>query len=272
MAHAKINLQRMLGWIEDCIDDGSASPTDHEICDLFGFDSTEQARTLLAELTDQGKISIDWKAEPRVITLGPKTPSALQPERPLAGKVVRRDEDGKPIQVHPATVLASPHHIHVAQERNRVAADQPSRVDQIRAAAERLKNRQSAQAPAVPAAPAAAPVSAPAPAAPGKGMGRGYRVPKVATRADRRQLNVHFASHRFAEVERLADAAGMSPSEWARNIVMAALDGAEPQFRRGHKPRISAEVIRAAANAGEPLDAFVTTLIDRGLAAYEARA
>jgi hypothetical protein len=113
-----------------------------------------------------------------------------------------------------------------------------------------------------------APPQAPSP---NIGKGRGFKVAEVATRQDRRQLNIHFPSAKYAVVEEHAAAVGVSASAWARGIVMAVLDS-EPQFRRGNKPRISAAVIRAATAAGEPLDVFVTTLINRGLAAHQQEA
>lgn len=41
-------------------------------------------------------------------------------------------------------------------------------------------------------------------------------------------------------------------------------------FERGRKPFIPAPVIRAARDAGQPLDVFVSALIVRGFAAFEA--
>ena len=70
MAHARLNLARMLSWIEQKLDAGQPTPTDAEICGLFGFDSTESARTLLAELADAGKITIKGYGPDRRIALG----------------------------------------------------------------------------------------------------------------------------------------------------------------------------------------------------------
>ncbi|MCU6454337.1 hypothetical protein LPN01_09620 [Sphingomonas sp. A2-49] len=70
MAHARLNLARMLSWIEQKLDAGQPTPTDAEICELFGFDSTESARTLLAELADAGKITIKGYGPDRRIALG----------------------------------------------------------------------------------------------------------------------------------------------------------------------------------------------------------
>lgn len=120
------------------------------------------------------------------------------------------------------------------------------------------------------------PAAAPEPAAlepekrltsPGKGMGRGSTPANVARRQDRRQLNVHFPSDRYEDIARIATATGSTPSAWAREVFMAALGDAA--FEPGRKPFIPAEVIRAARDASQPLDVFVTSLIARGFAAHQ---
>lgn len=71
MAHARLHRQQMLDWIERCIDQGAAMPDDAAICDVFGFTSAEHARTLLAELADAGKITVQGGYGPdRQIRLG----------------------------------------------------------------------------------------------------------------------------------------------------------------------------------------------------------
>lgn len=78
MAHAKINLSRMYDWIERNLELDVPQPADAEIMELFGFDSPEQARTLLAELADAGRITIKGYGETRTIALG-RVKSALMP-------------------------------------------------------------------------------------------------------------------------------------------------------------------------------------------------
>lgn len=83
MAHAKINLSRMYDWIERNLELDVPQPADAEIMELFGFDSPEQARTLLAELADAGRITIKGYGETRTIALG-RVKSALMPAaRPM---------------------------------------------------------------------------------------------------------------------------------------------------------------------------------------------
>lgn len=83
MAHAKINLSRMYDWIERNLELDVPQPADAEIMELFGFDSPEQARTLLAELADAGRITIKGYGETRTIALG-RVKSAMVPvARPM---------------------------------------------------------------------------------------------------------------------------------------------------------------------------------------------
>ncbi len=83
MAHAKINLSRMYDWIERNLELDVPQPADAEIMESFGFDSPEQARTLLAELADAGRITIKGYGETRTIALG-RIKSALMPAaRPM---------------------------------------------------------------------------------------------------------------------------------------------------------------------------------------------
>lgn len=91
MAHAKLHRQQMLDWIERCADDGIAMPSDAAICDLFGFSSTEHARTLLAELAEAGKITVQGGYGPdRQICLGRVKSGAAPLPRP-APCIVKAD-------------------------------------------------------------------------------------------------------------------------------------------------------------------------------------
>jgi len=58
MAHSAMNRGKMLDWIRHNQEQELPDPTDEEIVEVFGFSSVLQARTLLAELVDQGKIHI----------------------------------------------------------------------------------------------------------------------------------------------------------------------------------------------------------------------
>ena len=84
MAHAKLHRQQMLDWIERCLDGDVPTPDDAAICDKFGFTSAEHARTLLAELADAGKITVQGGYGPdRRILLGRVRPGAVPAPRPV---------------------------------------------------------------------------------------------------------------------------------------------------------------------------------------------
>lgn len=89
MAHSRLALTTMLDRIERCLADGQRLPTDAEIMELYGFTSPEQARTLLAELADAGKITIRGYGANRVILLGrvKSTVAPLPRATPAARKV-----------------------------------------------------------------------------------------------------------------------------------------------------------------------------------------
>lgn len=355
MAHSRLNQNAMFDWIERCLATDAALPDDAAIMERFCFTSSEQARTLLSDLADQGRISIRWGDAGRIITLGRRPASAFTPARPLAASVVRRDGAGERIQVHAPSVLADPRRIHVAQVRNRVATseetDSEAALRRVRDSIERGKAAlatipdpvspagqfeaaplsegeqpaaEQARADSAPpiihgeaqqvedrpapltqqgaatpgnrkrrpagnvakqhggpdpdrvASPHREPAAPPAmerlPTAPGRSPPAPRRG-MVATKEERRQLNLHFPPAGFAEIERRATAARQSTPAFARATLLAALDDPASEFiafEPGHKPLISAAVVCAARAAGQPLDIFVTALITRGLAAYQA--
>lgn len=83
MAHAKINLSRMYDWIERNLDRNVPQPSDADVMQLFGFNSPEQARTLLAELADAGRITIKGYGETRTIALGRIKSTMAPAPRPM---------------------------------------------------------------------------------------------------------------------------------------------------------------------------------------------
>ena len=94
----------------------------------------------------------------------------------------------------------------------------------------------------------------------------------------KRQITFNLPSEHFPELERRAKAADCMPGRYALDVVLAALkqapspDAPPVRFERGHKPFIRAGVVSAAARNDIPLDRFVTMLIERGFASYEADA
>lgn len=88
MGHAKIHRQQMLDWIGRCAAEGVAMPDDAAICHVFGFSSTEHARTLLAELADADRITVQggYGAD-RQILLGRVRSGSSMAARPMPSVV-----------------------------------------------------------------------------------------------------------------------------------------------------------------------------------------
>lgn len=70
MSHAKLTQARMLDWIRACLDTDAPLPTDEAIMGQFDLPSTASARSLLADLSDAGKITIFGTGADRRIVLG----------------------------------------------------------------------------------------------------------------------------------------------------------------------------------------------------------
>lgn len=88
LRHRQIDKLNMLDWIRDCAETEKRMPTDGEIMERFGFTHPEQARTLLADLSDAGKITIFGTGEDREILLGRVRPSQrASVERPVPSVV-----------------------------------------------------------------------------------------------------------------------------------------------------------------------------------------
>jgi hypothetical protein len=132
LRHRQIDRLSLRDWIRDQIEAGQPTPTDAEIMERFGFEHPEQARTLLADLSDQGLITIFGTGADREILLGRVRPS----QRAAAPRPV-------PSVVRPETKPTS-----------------------AKAGAERLASILAGVAPKKEAAPAAA-KAVPAPAKPG---------------------------------------------------------------------------------------------------------
>jgi hypothetical protein len=173
-------------------------------------------------------------------------------------------------RVEPAPPITSPSRPEITGDepgttdptaRLRVAPTRKGRAD----TAERVPDRQVGESPAVDMKRL--------PTAPGR-KPKVVRPNAVATKEARRQLNVHFAPAAYADLEQRAAAAGLSVAAYVRDTlaVLTAPTTPEPEaaFAAGKKPFIAAPVIRAARAAGQPLDIFVTAMILRGFAAYQA--
>lgn len=303
MAHSRINQNAMFDWIERCLAEDAPLPDDDAIMERFTLHSREQARTILADLADQGRITIRWRDGGRTIALG-RQKSDFSPVRLVAPSVVRRDGKGDRVRVAPDAVLAQPfRHLgaHGAAYLSPAApatASSASEGEQPAAEQARIEPAPPIASPPRPEITGEEPgtTAAARPKVENRKVPRGKNVagpgkdrqvgasPEVKPerggplsapcppRTDRRQLNVHLTPDAFGRLQALALSAGRSPGGLARAVVSDWIDRNEAvapvEFERGKKPFLSADVIRAAREAGQPLDVFVTALIQRGFAAY----
>lgn len=93
--HSGRERDAMLAWLRERLAVGELAPTDAEIMERFGYASPEQARTLLADLADRGKIAVRHHgAGQRTIMLGPlaRPPTARPARAPLPPAVKRRGD------------------------------------------------------------------------------------------------------------------------------------------------------------------------------------
>lgn len=277
MQHTSHTRTLMLDWLKELDDRVLPSPSDEEIMERFGFENPEAARTLLADLADRGQITVRGTGVNRAITFGKAKPATIA--TPTPGRTVKK----------PAA---------------RASVSEDDGISRILDIVRRSKaTAQAAPAPAVPsqsapAAPAVAPVSAevddvtpPAPveaavpvepatiepeitppaaseeavvAIPTRVR---VRSPGPATR--RRQINAKVSEQHYAILNERADAQDLYVSTLVGDMLAEILDGEappEPVF----KPLIRAHVIRAARDAGIPLEEFVPALIETGLQRFLA--
>ncbi|WP_242095433.1 hypothetical protein [Sphingomonas sp. CROZ-RG-20F-R02-07] len=136
----------MFDWIERCLDAGEPLPTDAAIVDRFVFQSTEQARTLLADLADAGRITIKGYGDTRTISLGRSKPGGT-PALRVTPSVKRADRDldagvakiasilgrGKSVQPprEPAPPALAPAKPEVASTPTSTAAPTPPREEPV---------------------------------------------------------------------------------------------------------------------------------------------
>lgn len=142
----------------------------------------------------------------------------------------------------------------VAAERPLPSVVKPDR--EVEAMTSRIMNIVQRSPNVVSPAPRAA--AAPAPTAP----------PVVLPDPPRTrfQVNIKVSEAQFNELGVLAEAGGVAVGSVARRFFESGMASAEPI----HKPLVRAHVIRAARDAGIPIEEFVTALIECGLQRFLA--
>jgi len=280
MTHARIIKCQMLDWIKLCLEQDERMPTDDEIADRFNLNGVVSARTLLADLCDEGAIRVRWNQPGRPIELGPKERTPLVAAMPNLAMVRRAERDmdravsriGGIIRRKRAIAEIVAEEAHESSSR-RLAAASCGRTIYDGAKIKPLPAPVEMPAAASPP-PAAVPVPAPAPdldmkrlpTAPGRNYTR--RKGTIATLAERKQINVHADATEHAQLVAIADAEGVSVSATARTLLLEALTARKNPVAPVSKPRVRAAVVKAWQADGRPFGEFISLMIDLGLHEY----
>jgi len=231
--HSALNRGLMFEWLKDLDDTGDRCPSDDAIMERFDFDTPEQARTLLADLADKGLIVVKGAGADRVVTIRGESwapPPAAPIERPVPS-VVRPQRD---VEATTARIM------NIVQRCPSVVSPAPRPMPDLV-----LTMSQD---------PAAT-------------RNVGGRPPK----GDKKlfcQISFRVTAADYRRVQDAAEANGVSIAATAARLFDIGMSGAPAEPI--HKPLIRANVIRAARDAGIPLDEFVASLIECGLQRFLA--
>ncbi len=295
MAHPRILQQQLLDLIRTTFDAGRELPSDEAISERFNLSGIEAARSLYADLADRGAITIKGFGPSRVITLGRNTVAPRPAPRPTPAVVKRtagardgsidaglakiseilargraavapetmREAPAKPIPVSPAVARSTGPDVagEGAQQGlspARVAAPHPIVDTVLEPEIVAEIERRADPAPAIAKRNGAA--SRPEAAAAAK------QERNAAMRAARRQLNMNFRPEDFARIEFRATAAGLMPGTYAREQLLALLDGTP--LATTTRTIIPASLAAAAIRDGFPVVDFAQRMMALGLAAY----
>lgn len=174
----------MIDWLSDCEERRLIAPSYAEIAEKFGFESIEQARTLIAQLSDAGMIRMKPAGRDR-----------------FTFEIRRRDRAPKPEPLKLGNLDVG------LQEMDEIEAG----VARIRSIHQRLKARDSVEE-ARPAPPrVTVPYVRPAP------------TPTPAKPAGDRQINIRISAEMFDQVAAAAEAGGVTVSNIVRRIFLAAM-------------------------------------------------
>lgn len=245
MAHSHLNKRKAFAFIAEELAAGR-QPTDAQIMDLCSLVTVEQARTLLADLADEGAIALSFADGVRMVALGPK-------ERTKAGP--------SPVPI-PSVVKPA--------RRALAAIDEDAAASRLMSIMRRAPV-EAEPAPKVQPEPKSEPICQPTPPAPSPAetefeRHRAAFVAKPSLNPDTsRQINIRVPGPVYAALVARGEAEGCAAGGIARRIFLDAFDAS--LCDTGHKHRISAAVQRAwaADPSGLDLAGFVTGLIEVGL-------
>lgn len=265
----KIIKQQLMDWIRKCHVEGTAMPSDANIMERFGLFTQEAARSILAELADEGGISIKWANGERAIKLGRKelalTRAPALPATPKKRGTSLDDGTDKIMAIIGRKTRA----VEIAREVDAEAQTTSKRRLQAAQSGTTIRSVDTHPGPLPPPTPAkiapqiipkiipaAEPDMVRLPTAPGK---------EAATRLTRRQVNAHLNEADFLELSRRAQEQGVAASALARDMLSRALTLHTEQPTPLRKPRVSAAVMAALRDDGREFGEFLTYLIGLGL-------
>lgn len=230
--HSSLQRGVMLDWLHHCDETGEPHPTDAAIADRFCFSGIEAARTLLADLADRGEICISYNGHGREIVVAPaKAHRQIGSERPLARSVKKPKRPRPDVDATVAKIMKI--------VRRDPTAPRPE------------PEVQKARPPVIPAKP------------------------KEPVMGNRIQLNICPSPELFERIRALAQADGLMPGQKARDMLERAINQPavipEPMVELTGKPKVRAEVARAATEARMELHDFCSKLLDLGLEVWVRR-
>lgn len=281
MRHSHLNKRKAFDFIATELEQGR-QVSDQQLQDLCCFFEREHVKTLLADLADEGAISVTWDGPVRTIALGPKERAKVHAPRPV------------PTIVRPAVLR---------QRQRRAALDEESATARIMSI---MKGRPVAQpkrdavsviasADQPPENPSIAPTRATCETLVPHGAG-GVQVleprgaaeeggdspqvvkahptsskhiddvrpgPKPRAETRTKQVSTLVFPSMYDRISHAAIADGVTMSTKAFQLLEEACAARECGTDRRH--RLSASVLRAWRGDGRPLAEFVTWLIELGL-------
>lgn len=227
MAFSAFKRRMLVGWLRDCEEGGRPSPGDRAIATRLDFGSVSLAGDILAELEVEGIISVTGSGADRVIRVLVPRGFAV----PSAGT-----------QQPPAAVVSSPQ----PEPMVTTAEAEPM----LQAEPQRVETPQPSPIPDRPVPPDSA-------FAPGSGD---ERAPMPVE--DAIELGIASPAAPASDIVQALEVVRDRHPHIARAIERHA--EAHVTFLPGRKPRITADIIRAANDEGIELYAFCSDLLRRG--------
>lgn len=280
MTHARIVKAQMVDWIRNCVEMDLPSPTDDEIIDKFNLHGPASARSLLADLSEEGAITVSWNVPGRPISLGPKEKARFEPARPtrtvthrsIAEEVADEALASSARRMHAKRVTSlTPLDIARSPEPDSPPPAQCPRADAA-------KGRSLVDTPPirVEAAPQPVPVertepklSTP-PALEMKRLPTGRAVttdvPRYVTHPKAVTSNV--TREMYKRLGEIAATEGTNRSVSLLGLITEALTARDAPPAPTGKPRVRADVVKAWQDDGRPFVEFIEYLIDIGLSEY----